>query len=242
MKKTTKQFLSFVVAITALTSASTLANASNDNTEPVEILDTDTGYTTYTVKKGDTLGNIAKKYYGDAYFYNQLAAYNGIADPAKIYPGQVLIIPSDFNVYYDYDANTVVVPEDYDYAQDAAYTVQCGDSLDIIVLSMYGRNDRCIVDRVATYNGLPDPNKIVVGQILYFPSLERVLMIDPNDYSAEYAEMAAKFREMYKCRKHCKPSGCPTIPYPAGCIPVIPDYSNCNCNCNCLSLKPGCNN
>ena len=43
----------------------------------------------YTVKSGDTLSGIAAKY---GTTYQKIAADNGIANPNKIYPGQVLII------------------------------------------------------------------------------------------------------------------------------------------------------
>ena len=44
---------------------------------------------TYTVKSGDTLSAIAKKY---GTTYQKIAKDNGIADPNKIYPGQKLVI------------------------------------------------------------------------------------------------------------------------------------------------------
>jgi LysM repeat protein len=46
--------------------------------------------TTYTVKAGDNLYRIALAF---GLTYQQLAAYNGIADPNDIYVGQVLKIP-----------------------------------------------------------------------------------------------------------------------------------------------------
>lgn len=46
-------------------------------------------YKTYTVKKGDTLGGIAKKY---GTTYQKIAKDNNIKDPNKIYVGQKLII------------------------------------------------------------------------------------------------------------------------------------------------------
>ncbi len=50
---------------------------------------------TYTVKKGDCLWNIAKKYYGNGSKYNKI--YNANRDKIKnanlIYPGQVFVIP-----------------------------------------------------------------------------------------------------------------------------------------------------
>ena len=45
---------------------------------------------TYTVKKGDCLWNIAKRELGDGTKYKEIARKNGINDPSRIYPGQVL--------------------------------------------------------------------------------------------------------------------------------------------------------
>ena len=51
---------------------------------------------TYTVEKGDTLSAISKTMYGDASDYNMIFEANKpmLSDPDKIYPGQVLRIPS----------------------------------------------------------------------------------------------------------------------------------------------------
>lgn len=50
---------------------------------------------TYTVKKGDCLWNIAKKYYGKGSLYTKIydANRDKIKNPNLIYPGQVLKIP-----------------------------------------------------------------------------------------------------------------------------------------------------
>lgn len=50
---------------------------------------------TYTVKPGDTLGKIAKQFYGNAMEYPKIFEANKpmLKDPDKIYPGQVLRIP-----------------------------------------------------------------------------------------------------------------------------------------------------
>ncbi len=49
----------------------------------------------YTVKRGDTLGKIAKKFYGDATKYKVIFEANQpmLKDPNLIYPNQVLRIP-----------------------------------------------------------------------------------------------------------------------------------------------------
>ena len=50
----------------------------------------------HTVKSGDTLSKIAKKYYGDAMRYPDIFDANTpmLKHPDKIYPGQVLRIPA----------------------------------------------------------------------------------------------------------------------------------------------------
>ncbi|WP_449430673.1 peptidoglycan-binding protein LysM [Pseudomonas putida] len=50
-----------------------------------------------TVKKGDTLSAIAKAEYGDANKYNKIFEANKpmLSHPDKIYPGQVLRVPSE---------------------------------------------------------------------------------------------------------------------------------------------------
>jgi len=54
----------------------------------------DTGLpTSYTVKKGDCLWNIAKKFYGDGSKYTLLAKANNIGNSNLIYAGTTLTIP-----------------------------------------------------------------------------------------------------------------------------------------------------
>jgi len=49
----------------------------------------------HEVQKGDTLGKISKKYYGDASLYMTIFEANKdlLKDPNKIFPGQKLRIP-----------------------------------------------------------------------------------------------------------------------------------------------------
>lgn len=53
-------------------------------------------YHRHTVKSGDTLGKIAKHYYGDAMKYKDIFAANTdiLKNPDLIYPDQELIIPN----------------------------------------------------------------------------------------------------------------------------------------------------
>lgn len=47
----------------------------------------------YTVKKGDTLWGIARKFYGSGQLAYKLASYNGIQNANLIYPGQRVKLP-----------------------------------------------------------------------------------------------------------------------------------------------------
>lgn len=93
---------------------------------------------TYTVQNGDTLSGIASKF---GTTYQKLAEINGIADPNKIYPGQVLKINSTSFV--------------------TTYTVKSGDTL-----SEIAQKYNTTVDNLVSKNGIKDKNKIYVGQVL----------------------------------------------------------------------------
>jgi hypothetical protein len=50
--------------------------------------------TSYTVQRGDTLGRIAQKFYGDARRYPLLQQANNLPNASHIWVGQVLVIPA----------------------------------------------------------------------------------------------------------------------------------------------------
>nr|DAU41849.1 MAG TPA: tail assembly protein [Bacteriophage sp.] len=79
----------------------------------------------YTVQKGDTLSGIATKY---GTTYQKIAAYNGIANPNLIHPGQKIKIPAA-------DGATTT-------PQVKTYTVKKGDSLWSIAAATLGNGAR----------------------------------------------------------------------------------------------------
>lgn len=98
---------------------------------------------TYKVVAGDTLSGIAQRYGTN---YQTLAAMNGIADPNKIYVGQVLKVPG---------GGGVAAP------QAQTYTVKSGDTLSGIA-SKFGTSWQ----RLQQLNGIADANRIYPGQVL----------------------------------------------------------------------------
>lgn len=95
---------------------------------------------TYTVKKGDTLSEIAQKY---GTTYQELARINNIANPDLIYVGQVIKING---------------------TAETTYTVKSGDTLSGIA-SMYGTTWQKLYEKNRSVIG-NDPNLIKPGQVL----------------------------------------------------------------------------
>lgn len=101
-----------------------------------------TNKTYYTIKKGDTLSEIAV-WYGVS--IGEIVEWNNIQNPNLIFPGQRLIL---YGKYTNTNKNTY-------------YVVKKGDTLYSIA-----RRYRTCVRRLAKINGIITPNLIYPGQIL----------------------------------------------------------------------------
>ena len=93
---------------------------------------------TYTVKKGDTLSGIAARY---GTTYKELARINGIPDPNKIYPGQVLKLTGSHGSGANF------------------HTVVAGDTLSAIA-KRYGTTWQ----HLQKINNIPNADRIYPGQ------------------------------------------------------------------------------
>ena len=103
-----------------------------------------TNKTYYTVKRGDTLWGISRRY---GVSIENIVEWNNIQNPNLIYPGQRLILYGNYG-----STNTSKV---------YYYTVQKGDTLWRI-----SRRYRVCPRRIARINGIQNPNLIYPGQIL----------------------------------------------------------------------------
>ena len=183
MESINKRLVSLAL-VSVLTSGIPTAARAVD--EPLAIYETPEGTIEYVVEEGDTLGGIALKLFGNAAYYEQLALYNNMEDPNKLYVGDIIEIPDTLPIVTNNEVQ-YVTPIIYD--EDTTYIVQSGDTLGCIANRMYGVNDQLTVDRLATYNDLCDPNRISVEQVLFIPCIEKLNTIIPNDYSEEYRRM-----------------------------------------------------
>lgn len=86
---------------TSKNSATSSISTTKTGTSGVKTFQKSKGYSTYTVKKGDTLWDLAKKYYGDGTKYTKIFnanktkqdGFNIITHPDHIEPGWVIKIP-----------------------------------------------------------------------------------------------------------------------------------------------------
>jgi nucleoid-associated protein YgaU len=157
-------------------------NNSNTNSEK-----------THTVQNGETLWQIAEKYYNDGYKWTEIAKANNLNNDNAISAGQELKIPElKSDVLADSSKNisptatpTVTVSvkptetvsptptEDKEVTQSseaingATYTVEKGDSLWKIAVRAYG--DGYKWTEIAKANNLKDPNVIHPGNVFTLP-------------------------------------------------------------------------
>ncbi|WP_242364070.1 LysM peptidoglycan-binding domain-containing protein [Limosilactobacillus antri] len=130
------------------------AAAANHTTTTPTNSNTNTGATSYTVQSGDTLSGIASQF---GMSYSQLAQINNIANPNRIYVGQVLRVGGTQST----PVNTVSQPRYNNAGTSGSYTVQSGDTLSGIA-SRLGVS----YEQLAQSNGIANPNRIYVGQVL----------------------------------------------------------------------------
>lgn len=114
---------------------------------PNDNYNTETIY--YTVKRGDTLGQIASKY---GTTVQEIAQINGIQNVNLIFPGQILRINTNSNVHGS-EANSI--------GEKTYYTIRRGDSLWSIA-RRYGTT----VQNIVNWNNIQNVNLIYPGQIL----------------------------------------------------------------------------
>lgn len=130
------------------------AAAVNHTTTTPTNSNANTAASSYTVQSGDTLSGIASQF---GMSYSQLAQINNIANPNRIYVGQVLRVGGAQST----PVNTVSQPRHNNASASGSYTVQSGDTLSGIA-SRLGVS----YEQLAQSNGIANPNRIYVGQVL----------------------------------------------------------------------------
>ena len=147
---------------------------------------------TYTVQKGDTLGQIAQRELGSVKRLPDLLEANPKLDPRKLQPGQVIRLPVEGSAQPSQvaqqnlqlppksppiaDRKTTQEPlqqvaKQQEVPTGRSYTVQRGDTLGQIATRELGSSKR-MSEIVALNKGL-DPNHLLVGRTLVLPAGEK---------------------------------------------------------------------
>lgn len=114
----------------------------------------------YIVEAGDTLGKISQKIYGSPGRWNELATLSGIANPSRIYPGDL--------VYYTLDESAVSFATAYESIQRATENVQQGDTLATIATRLYGSSKAW--RSIWRHNDkIDNPDVLTVSTVYYVP-------------------------------------------------------------------------
>lgn len=100
---------------------------------------------THTVKEGESLTGIAKKYYGSDDRYIILAEYNNLPNPKRIDVGHKITIPKSLK-----------------------YRIKKGDQIALITKRFLDNKDRYAV--LMEINGIKDPKNISIDQIIKIPA------------------------------------------------------------------------
>jgi len=141
---------------------------------------------TYTIKNGDNLWNIAKKYNTTV---AELARVNNIQNASLIRTGQVLNIPTLADTGQSTPATTAAPsgnPADYD-----EYTVKSGDSL-----SRIAKDNNMELGELLKINGIAPENagRISIGQKIRLPKGVAPVY---NDYVVKHGDSLWKIANMH---------------------------------------------
>lgn len=144
----------------------------------------------YTVKKGDTIKSIAKKYFGANSKWKLIYQVNqDVVTPSlKIKAGQKLVLP---------------VP-----VVCRIYTVRKGDSLQKIAKKFYGKSSKWQKIYNANKNKVSKSNKVKAGTNLFIPAMTYKVKKgdDIKSIAKKYYGVRSEWRQIYDANKDIIPS------------------------------------
>ncbi len=132
----------------------------------------------YIVQKGDTLGKIAARIYGDSNKWTEIANFTGLANPRLIYPGDV--------VYYQLTEQSMQFASTYESVKRSEVQIQQGDTLATIAGRVFGNSS--LWKLIWRHNDMIDnPDRLTAGTTLYY--------VDPASMASTENKADQKFVE-----------------------------------------------
>lgn len=168
-----KQYKSFGTKIIKVSNKKATSTTTNRDTTSSPAPENET---TYTVKKGDCLWNIAKKFYGDGSKYTEIynANKDKIKNPNLIYVGQVLVIPNADSVQTKTNSNKSSKSKSNEPTQQSTQktekiwytvTVTCANPSLVkwgyLTLKVYGKNGLVKEEKFYPISGSPSLRQTV---------------------------------------------------------------------------------
>ena len=134
----------------------------------------------YIVQKGDTMARISARIYGSTSRWQEMASLSGLANPSRIYPGDL--------VYYTLDDQSVAFATAYENVAKSEEQVQPGDTLASISARVYGSstNWKSIWRQNET---IQNPDVIPPGSTVYYIS-QSALTAEVNKVKAQLSKIA----------------------------------------------------
>jgi hypothetical protein len=130
----------------------------------------------YIVQKGDTLGKIAARIYGDSNKWTEIANFTGLANPRLIYPGDV--------VYYQLTEQSMQFASTYESVKRSEVQIQQGDTLATIAGRVFGNSS--LWKLIWRHNDMIDnPDRLTAGTTLYY--------VDPASMASTDSKTEQKF-------------------------------------------------
>lgn len=165
-------FIAGILFFVFLRGDRTQDTSSTQTTEIEETQEDSQTLSTYTVKAGDDLWNIAEDVYSDGYKWTEIARENKLTNPGLIHVGVKLTLPDlpkkEVAARPETSPTPTKAPEK-PVAGRNVYTVKTGDSLWKISENTYKNGYKWV--EIAKTNKLTNPNIIHAGNKLSLPSL-----------------------------------------------------------------------
>lgn len=130
----------------------------------------------YIVKSGDTLAGISRKIYGQADMWHPLVTLNGISDPSRIYPGDVIQFDALNEASKAFAASQVSTAQ--------TVTVKAGDTLSSIAQAVLGNSGHWKVLYSRNKDKIKNPNLIEPGMVLSYSQDNTASTVQPADQAA----------------------------------------------------------
>ena len=131
--------------------------------KPDPIVLKETVVTTYTVRVGETLGEIASRELGSFRKWREIASLNGIDDPATIMPGRTLRMPTAASARKQ---KTPLKPA-ISTVNNESHRVSEGETLSSIAGDYY--DDVTKYQMIVDANPSVDPSRLRIGMVLIIP-------------------------------------------------------------------------